>query len=203
MKLRNRMTWTLALCLVTLGLVAASTRQTALTESEGPREYAEQSASATFYGLHSLSRGQTARLTVVNAVLGVPPEPDHPACRVTLAFDIYTQSPPEPDRPSGSPGEGVPPEPDRLRFLRRELRTVLLRPGEAASLDFAASRSGEVIAAWSVLSPPVLEGEDSPPYPDRARIVGVSSLEVRQGGHTQFVLPGVVKGFDPQPEPPV
>lgn len=199
MNTRQRLVMTLAVGVVIFGLAVTAMWPTARTEAQGensPRERRSRRARASLYGLHELTRGQTARLSVVKTVLSGPG--DERPRRVTLAFDIYEQSPPDPDQPAAGDGSV-----HTLRFLRRVSRTVLLGPGdEAVALEFAASRAGETIAAWVLGSPPepINPGETSPPEPDRTALV--TSLEVRQGNRTQFVLPVVRQGFDPQPEPP-
>lgn len=156
-----------------------------------------------------LGVNQTARLNVVNLVRqpppdgdspppdpdSPPPEPDVPgnrnhARRVRLAFDIYVQPPPEPDAPSCV---------TRYRFLRRESCDVLLMPGEAASFDYTAAADVKVAASiHSLGGPDTREGiSQLPPEPHLAPM-----LEVREGSRTIFVVPGIAKGFNPQPDPP-
>ncbi len=140
---------------------------------------------AAFFGLHSFSAGRTARLNVINVVLGVPPEPDR-LRQVTLVFDIYAQA----------AGDGsVRP----VRFLRRVSRSVTLAPGEGVSFDFTAQAAdGSVLVAATAF----VTREGSPPEPVQPVAV-ISTLEILQGGRTLFILPGTIRGFDPQPEPPV
>lgn len=179
MQIGQRIFTTLALGLVIVGLTALSTQQTSRTQAqeEEPRVRPAGRARASLYGLHELTRGQTARLSVVNTVLSGPG--DERPRRVTLAFDIYEQN--------QSAADGSV---HTLRFLRRVSRTVLSGPGdEAVALEFEASRAGETIAAWVLATPPepINPGEASPPDPERLTVV--TSLEVRQGNRTQFVLP--------------
>ena len=138
------------------------------------------------FGVLSLAPGQTARLNVVNPVLAAPPDPDSPARRVRLAFDIYFQAPPDPDSPT--------PRLNNLRFLRRVSRDVMLRPGEAASFDFTAPAGGTPISAV------MLGGPDTSPSIGNPDIV--PTLEVMEGGRTVFTPPAFVKFFNPQPDPP-
>ena len=163
------------------------------------------------FGFVDLGAGQTARLNVVNLRRSPPrdgdsppPDPDQPppdpesprpdpeshARRVRLAFDIYVQPPPEPDAPSCI---------TRYRFLRRESCDVVLRPGEAASFDFVAVQDMKVAASIRSLGGPDTREGDSrvTPEPHLAPL-----LEVREGPRTLFVVPGVIKGFNPQPDPP-
>ena len=150
------------------------------------------------FGFVDLGMGQTARLNVVNLVRQPPPEPDSPppdpdrthARRVRLAFDIYVSPPPEPDAPACV---------TRYRFLRRESCDVSLMPGEAASFDYTAAVDTKVAASIHALGgPDTREGEGRlTPEPHLTPI-----LEVREGSRTIFVVPGIAKGFNLQPEPP-
>ena len=154
------------------------------------------------FGFVDLGAGQTARLNVVNLVRQPPPDGDSPppdpdvpgnrnhARRVRLAFDIYVQPPPDPDSPSCI---------TRYRFLRRESCDVLLMPGEAASFDFTAAADVKVAASIHSLGGPDTRegGSQLTPEPHLAPM-----LEVREAARTVFVVPGVAKGFNPQPDPP-
>jgi hypothetical protein len=148
------------------------------------------------FGFIDLGAGQTARLNVVNLRHSPPPDgdspppdPDHPQ-RVRLSFDIYVQPPPDPDAPSCV---------TRYRFLRRESCDVTLRPGEAASFDFTAAEGTKVAASIHSLGGPDTRegGSQLTPEPHLAPM-----LEVREAARTVFVVPGVAKGFNPQPDPP-
>lgn len=157
------------------------------------------------FGFIDLGVGQTARLNVVNLRRQPPPDPDSPppdpdspppdpeshARRVRLAFDIYVSPPPEPDAPSCV---------IRYRFLRRESCDVTLIPGEAASFDFIAGQDMKVAASIHSLGDPDTRegGSRVTPEPHLTPM-----LEVREGARTLFVVPGVIKGFNPQPDPPV
>jgi hypothetical protein len=194
MDTRKRFVKALALGVFIIGLAAISTRHTVPTQAQAEEPPARRGPHirASLYGLHTLARGQTARLSAVNTELVTPPDEGRPGRpgsperwphHATLAFDIY-----ETVAADGSV--------KTLRFLRRVSRTVGLLPGEAFSMDFEASRAGETIAAWVLVTPPDLG------VPPDQRLAVVSSLEVQQGTRTQFVLPAVRQGFDPQPEPP-
>jgi hypothetical protein len=191
MKTRNTFTNALALIALAAGLAviiaAWQTRQVqAIQDSEDfPSEF----------GFIDLGAGQTARLNVVNLRVSPPPEPENPppepdAQRVRLSFDIYVSPPPDPDAPSCV---------TRYRFLRRESCDVVLFPGEAASFDFTAADSTKVAASISSLGGPDTRegGSQLTPEPHLA-----PTLEVREGARTIFVVPGVAKGFNPQPDPP-
>lgn len=130
----------------------------------------------SLYGMHFVSAGQTAGITVQN-----PRFSDSeiiPCIRVRVVFDIYEQN---------------PSAPIRLRFVRRVSREIELEPGDAATFNYEAGRTGD----W--VSPAVFAQMD----PTNARPVRlVSTLVVRQGERTILNLPAVLKGFDPQPDPP-
>ncbi len=128
----------------------------------------------SLYGLHFIEAGRTVRLTVVNSQVGGQ------CNRVEFVFDVYEQSPTSPT----------------LRFRRRVSREVLLDGGEAATFDFAASRDGDWVSSAVFVRP-----EEAVPPDNRPERV-VSTLVVRQGERTILNLPAVLKGFDPQPDPP-
>jgi hypothetical protein len=194
MKTRKTFTSALALILltvfVTLLVTAWQSRQVQAIQDSEDRPNP--------FGFIDLGVGQTARLNVVNLRRQPPPEPDSPppdperlARRVRLAFDIYVSPPPDPDAPSCV---------TQYRFLRRESCDVVLRPGEAASFDFLAAQDMKVAASiHSLGGPDTREGGDKlTPEPHLSPI-----LEVREGLRTIFVVPGTIKGFNPQPDPPV
>jgi len=133
----------------------------------------------TLYGLHFVSAGQTVRVSLSN-----PRFSDSeiiPCIRVRVVFDIYEQS---------------PTEPVRLRFVRRVSRAIELEPGEAATFDYAAGQTGDYVSPAVFYNPVLAAPSDNMP----ARLL--STLAVRQGGRTILDLPAVLKGFDPQPDPP-
>jgi len=151
------------------------------------------------FGFIDLGAGQTARLNVVNIRRNPPPEPDNPppepenpsdVQRVRLSFDIYVSPPPDPEATSCV---------TRYRFLRRESCDVVRMPGEAASFDFTAAEDMKVAASiHSIGNPDTREGDTQlTPEPHLAPM-----LEVREAARTVFVVPGVAKGFNPQPDPP-
>ena len=191
MKARSPLMSTLALISLVAGLTfviaAWQTRQAkAITNTEERRSE---------FGFVDLGAGQTARLNVMNLRRTPPPEPDTPppdpdAQLVRLSFDIYVSPPPDPEAPSCV---------TRYRFLRRESCDVVLMPGEAASFDFTATDNAKVAASISSLGgPDTREGSSQlTPEPHLAPM-----LEVREAARTVFVVPGVVKGFNPQPDPP-
>lgn len=133
----------------------------------------------SLYGLHFISGGQSVRVSVQNP--RVSDSEIVPCVRVRVVFDIYEAA-----------GEGSV----RLRFSRRVSREVLLDGGEAATFDFAAGRGGD----W--VSPTVFARPEEVGPPDTRSLRLVSTLAVRQFGLTIFNLPAVLKGFDPQPDPP-
>ena len=133
----------------------------------------------SLYGLHFVSAGQTVGISVQN-----PRFSDSeiiPCIRVRMVFDIYTAD---------------VQNPARLRFARRVSREIELDGGEAATFDYEAGRTGDYVSP-AVFYNPVLA---APPDDMPARLL--STLVVRQGGRTILNLPAVLKGFDPQPDPP-
>jgi hypothetical protein len=192
-----------------IAITIGSTWRTALGQTNDipPRP---QRAQITVYGPHTLSRTQTLHLTVVNAALSEPPDPSTPGegeppdpirpRRVTLAFDIYARAsePPDPNH-STADGDGSV---RTLRLMRRVSRTFMLRPGQGATLEIEGARAGDAVGAWVLGEPPDpnTPGESEPPDPIRSAVT--TSLEVRQGNSTQFILPGTTRGFNPQPDPP-
>jgi hypothetical protein len=183
MQVRQRIFTTLALGVVIIGLAALSMRHTESTQAQGEGTRVRGPHIRALYGLHELTRGQTARLSVVSAGLSGPG--DERPRRVTLTFDIYEANPPEPDQPAAGDGSV-----HTLHFLRRVSRTVMSGPGdEAVALEFEASRAGETIAASVLASPPEPINPVEANPPDPVRFAVVTSLEVRQGNRTQFVLP--------------
>jgi hypothetical protein len=175
--MNNNRTYIYAIALVATVfgiLVALGVRADGQTNS-GPR------VRGTLYGLQTLAAGQTARASVVNRQAIFDGE-IIPCIRVRVVFDVYETS---------------AANPNRLRFVRRVQREVELDPGEAVSFDFNATRTGGERVSTSVF---IREDDDNPP--EAVRVDAVSTLEVRDGGRTIFILPGVRRGFDPQPDPP-
>ena len=141
----------------------------------------------SLYGMHFVSGGQTARVSVQVPCVSEPaaggqcnnPDPEIiPCIRVRAVFDIYEQS------PTLSP---------TLRFARRVSREASLCAGEAATFEFRAANNGDWVS-------PAVFGDVAPPDTRPERLV--STLAVQQGGRTILNLPAVLKGFDPQPDPP-
>lgn len=134
---------------------------------------------ATFFGMHTMNTGQTMRLAVVNR----KPLSDReiiPCIRVRIVVDIYEMD--------GSV---------RPVFVRRAERTLTLDAGEAVSFDLPSSRAGGERVNVSVFMSPE---EQNPSEP--IRLAATATLEMRESGKTIFNIPGVIKGFDPQPDPP-
>ncbi len=133
----------------------------------------------SLYGMHFIRGGQT-----VGIIIHYPRLNDReviPCVKVRIVFDIY---------------EEHPPDPGRLRFARRVSREVLLDGGEAATFEFPAGRTGDWVSPMVFARP-----EGVPPIdPDRERVL--PTLVVREFGRTILNLPAVLKGFDPQPDPP-
>ncbi len=183
MQVRQRIFTMLTLGIVIIGVATLSARQTAQTQAQGEGSRARRGPHIrALYGLHELTRGQTARLSVISAGLSGPG--DERPRGVTLGFDIYEANPPEPGQPAADGSVHT------LRFLRSVSRTVMSGPGdEAVALEFEASRAGETIAAWVLGAPPEPDQPGEANRPDIGRQAVITSLEVRQGNRTQFVLP--------------
>jgi hypothetical protein len=191
--MKARKTFTSALVITALAVVIAVF--VAAWQSQQVQALQDSQNFPSDFGFIDLGAGQTARLNVINLRRQPPPDGDSPppdpeTLRVQLAFDIYVQPTPEPDAPSCV---------TRYRFLRRESCEVVLMPGEAASSDFTAIQDMKVAASIRSLGGPDTREGDSrvTPEPHLAPI-----LEVREGTRTLFVVPGVIKGFNPQPDPP-
>ena len=145
------------------------------------------------FGMVGLTRGQTIRLSVVNAIpydSAFPPGPS----RVALTF---------------LNGDG---QPFRNRDGSVIQRALELEPGRAAFLDLDADDIQwppgptriQLRAVVNVIPPPIPDSnEQPPPVPDRI----VSSVEVFNSSNARTVLfignPGVIRGFNPQPDPPL
>lgn len=138
---------------------------------------------AAAFGLQTLETGRTARLNVVHSapLTSVSPNAVPVRYAVRADFDVYMV------RSDGS-----------LRILRRVSREAMLAEGEGLTFDYASSSSdGNVRVSPSVYIQRVGETERT----DTAPSVSVS-LEVRMQQGTLFLLPGTIRGFNPQPDPP-
>ena len=196
--MKTRSTFTNALALIALAAILALINSVWQTRQVQAIQDSEDFPSD--FGFVDLGAGQTARLNVVSLRRQPPPDGDSPppddghTRHLRLSFDIYAQPPPNPDAPSCV---------TRYRFLRRESCDVVLMPGEAASFDFIAGEDLKVAASiHSLGGPDTRAGDPIPterltPEPHLAPM-----LEVREGARTLFVVPGVIKGFNPQPDPP-
>lgn len=137
---------------------------------------------AASFGLQTLETGRTARLNVVHGAPLTSVSPSNIPVRyaVRADFDVYTV------RTDGS-----------LRIMRRVSREAMLAEGEGLTFDYASPASGNVLVSPSVYIQRVGETE----RPDTAPSVNIS-LEVRTQQGTLFLLPGTIRGFNPQPDPP-
>jgi hypothetical protein len=190
--MRTRNTFTTGLALVAL---AAGLAVIVATWQTGPvKAVADHRDFRSELGFVDLGPGQTARLNVVNLPRSLPdtdtPGGPHRARRVRLAFDIYAHTESQPEAPSCL---------TRYRFLRRESCDVMLMPGEAASFDFTAVEGTKVAASIRALGGPDTREREPRTTPEPHL---VQTLEVHEGERTIFVVPGVAKGFNPQPDPP-
>lgn len=132
----------------------------------------------------SLTSAQTARLTLLDARVKSEDAARQKPSRWTLAFDVYA--------PAVQTDDATDRDAFRLRFLRRESIEVSLDPGEGASFDLPGAEGTRIV--------PVVIGQDG------TRALGDGSVrtgvEVREASRTIFLLPGTIRGFNPQPDPP-
>jgi hypothetical protein len=138
---------------------------------------------AASFGLQTMETGRTARLNVIHsAPLAISPTTGATARYAVRAdFDVYAV------RTDGS-----------VRFLRRLSREATLAAGEGLTFDHSpATGDGNVRVASTVYIQRLGETET----PDLAPAISVS-LEVRTRETTVFMLPGTIRGFNPQPDPP-
>lgn len=140
------------------------------------------------FGMISFNAGQTVRFNIVNPNNSVSRLPR----RVTLAFDIYSLGGPDTCSDPANDDKTVAACTNNLRFVRRESSEITLLPGEAASLDFTAASTRISVNAV------MLGGPDTIGDPTL-----VPTLEIREAGRTLFIHPGVIRGFNPQPDPPL
>lgn len=138
---------------------------------------------AASFGLQTLEAGRTARLSVVHAppLIASPTTSASARYAVRADFDVYGV------RSDGS-----------VRFLRRISRETTIAAGEGLTLDYSPTAGdGSVRVASTVYLQRLGETES----PDTAPAVN-ASLEVRTQQGTLFLLPGTIRGFNPQPDPP-
>lgn len=133
----------------------------------------------SLYGIQSVNFGQSLRVTLQNPRFSE--SEIIPCIRVRIVFDVYD---------NGATENG------RLRFVRRVVRETELDAGEAASFDFPASRTGDLVSTSIFARAEVSE------LPGIQRPRFVSTLALREQGRTILNLPAVIRGFDPQPDPP-
>jgi hypothetical protein len=193
MNARKRFTKALALSALIISLMGAAT----VWNARRADAIGNPDTRVASFGLISLGAGQTARLTAANTqVIGDPNESGdrRRARRVTLAFDIYFQAPPEGDSPAPtSPGDTASCT-NNLRLIRRESCTASLMPGEAASLDIGGLPEGAQIHAILIGDPNVRVAGPEPHI--------APTLQIREAAGTVFTHPALRKGFNPQPDPP-
>ncbi len=198
MKARN----TLSKALVVGALIAVTLVVAAIWQPEGAQAGPSPHMRANF-GVISLAPGQSARLNVVNTIddPNARPEDGRGTRQVTLSFDIFYVEPESPDRPAASiSGDELTSCVSKHQFTERQSCDAMLGPGEAASFDF--TNTTEMLVKISPAAAVMFEdvhvgkgrGIDEPNI--------MPTLEVMERARTLFVLPGVLKGFNPQPDPP-
>lgn len=138
---------------------------------------------AAAFGLQTLEAGRTVRLSVVNAPPLTLSSTAGTSARyaVRADFDLYSV------RTDGS-----------VRFSRRLSREAVLASGEGLTFDYSPTMSEGSVRITSTVYMQRLGETESP---DMAPAVSVS-LEVRTRETTVFLLPGTIRGFNPQPDPP-
>ena len=137
---------------------------------------------STDFGMHRFAPGQTAAVSVINR----RPLSDSeiiPCVRVLVIADVYETSFSEFVKP---------------RFLRRVTREERLEAGEALSFNLTPSRTSD--AAVSISAFVFQERETDSPESIRRAVN--STLQITENGRSIYTLPGVIKTFDPQPDPP-
>ena len=173
------------LSLVTLAIVVGVRRAGAQDQLPPP------SPDRISFGMVGITSGQTVRLSVVAIPYdsALPPGP----VRVALTF-LDT---------------------DGNRFRHRDgtfiRKVVMLNPNNATSLDLNADELQlppspirlQLRALVTAVPPPTNDSKQPPPVGDRL----VSSVEVFNNNNSRTVVfignPGVIRGFNPQPDPPV
>jgi hypothetical protein len=141
------------------------------------------------FGMVGITRGETARLSVVNTSDAVCP-----CQRIVLNFRdadgrLVRNRDGRPVR------KEVAPEPGQSAFLDLDADDLQLPPG-TTRLQFRA--------VVNVTPPPIGDSSETPPpIGDRT----VPSVEVFSNSNGRTVLfignPGVIRGFNPQPDPPL
>jgi hypothetical protein len=168
MKIINKITKTLVSTAFVIGiLVGIGFAQTNL----------QQRITTTSFGMHSLAAGQSLRLSVVN--LPLIPGGIVPCVRVEIVLNIY---------------ESSPTAANRLQFVRRISREVLVDENEPSSFNYSASRTGGEYVSVSTSARPLEYSQ-----PENTQTEVTSTLELRENGRTVFTLPGVVKTFEYNP----
>jgi prepilin-type processing-associated H-X9-DG protein len=140
--------------------------------------------SETQFGMVSLEAGQSLRVGGMNMAMG------DGSVRVTMRFDIYSLGGPD-TAPGCNPGGAVAACTNNLRWLKTETCVVNLRSRAGATCDITADRQGLMVNVSTLV-------ENMGPG-----VKVLPSIEVRENNKTVFVHPGIARGFDPQPDPPV
>jgi hypothetical protein len=172
--------------LMTLGIIRAARPVKAQNEQPPPHH------DRISFGMVGITQGQTIRLSVVNT----EPSPQHDSqsqiFRVVMTF--------------------LDAEGHRLRGRDSSIirRAVSLAPGRAIFLDLNADDiqwppgpTRVQVRAVVNVTPPDGTVEEPPPVADRL----VPSVEVFNNANGRTVIfignPGVIRGFNPQPDPPL
>lgn len=191
MKTKKTFTFTIATCLVaiitTLVILSASRRAKAQDTLPPPQP------DRISFGMVGITQGQTIRVNVSNVTAtndsNYPPGPTRVAIIV-----VNSHGDPIRNR-DGSPAR----------------RVLMLDRGDSAFLDLNADDLQfppgptrlQLRAIVTVNPPPQPESEQPPPVGDRI----VPSVEIFNNNNPRTVVfvgnPGVIRGFNPQPDPPL
>lgn len=125
------------------------------------------------FGYVSLTYGETAALSVANT--GTQP------CEVTLGFFDM----------------------DGVAYTGPDMRPVVIQPGTGAAVQldwrqFGVAAPGDRVAFRPQVDVTPVEGRSG----DGCETVPALQVFEQASGDTSFVLPGVLVGFNPQPDPP-
>lgn len=172
--------------LLFLGAAHATRRAQAQSEQQQPTN------DRISFGMVGITRGQTVRLSVANTVgrndSDWPPGPT----RVVLTFL----------NEEGQPFRNRDGRPVRLAASLERGQSTLLDLN-ADDLQFPPGPSRVQLRAVINVFPPSTGSTQPPPVPNRS----AASVEVFNNSNARTVVfignPGVIRGFNPQPDPPV
>jgi hypothetical protein len=142
------------------------------------------------FGLLSITRGQTARLSVAD--LTPPPVGELPPGPIRVEMSFVDADGHFLLNPDGQPIRRVVMlEPRRSTFLQINANNLLAR--DENRLNFRP--------VVKVLPPPIPDSPTQPP-PIGERVVPTVEIIENATAKTVLLYPGVIRGFNPQPDPP-